>query len=312
MKNCLINGIAAEYIPLQDRGLQYGDGLFETIACEQARLQFWTAHYQRLRRGAEKLGITCPAEDNWLDDIKNLLTHKPNEQADSQTQTDRTGVIKLTLTRGCTQRGYYVPQKTAEKPSPTRIVQFTAGLPVRYFTATGGSVERQLNTGQEAAVLCVCKQAVSINPSLAGLKHLNRLENVLARNEWQHEYSEGLMQDAGNNVIEGTMSNLFAIKDRQLFTPSLEQSGVDGILRQQVLLIAQSLALTVKIQKLSLTDIAAMDEIFICNSLLEILPVAQIRSPGINWQPPSSGVYPVAAEINHLLQTIKEKHAKII
>ncbi len=283
MQNCLINGIASDYISVQNRALHYGDGVFETIACENHKLAFWAAHYQRLQHGAQVLGIDCPEEALWLQDIRSLCAR--------QQQLSANGVVKLILSRGCSERGYLAPATV----SPTRIVLFSPGLAPRYFSAVKQDTSK-------AAALCVCQQTVSINPPLAGIKHLNRLENVLARNEWQQQYTEGLMLDANDRVIEGTMSNIFAFKGASLLTPALNDSGVAGIIRANILCVAEQNRLPVQITDLSLAAIFAMDELFICNSVLELLPVKSLVHGSQSWQ---SASCEHTEKLHRLIQTIK-------
>ncbi len=299
MQNCLINGIATNYVSVQERGLQYGDGLFETIACVDNGLEFWQAHFNRLQQGAQRLQIPCPEEKLWLQDIALLCKNLSGN-----------GVIKLILTRGCSERGY----RQLDTLSSTRMVSLTKGLAPRYFDSTASQ-----NGENKAADLCVCRQTISINPALAGIKHLNRLENVLARNEWKDTYSEGLMLDSDGRVIEGTMSNLFAVKQMQLLTPALTMSGVTGIIREKIIELADKNLMPVSITELSMQALFTMDALFICNSLLEILPVKTLlfqpsefqTSPRqtTTWQ---TGTFLQARKLNQLLQEIKGDHVKRI
>ncbi len=124
--------------------------------------------------------------------------------------------------------------------------------------------------------LFICKQQASINESLAGLKHLNRLENVMARNEWNADYIDGLMLNANQHVIEGTMSNLFAIRDGQLFTPDLNLSGVNGIMREIIIGLARKNNIETAVTDLTIDDLRAMDELFISNSLIGMKAVTKL------------------------------------
>ncbi len=288
----LVDGVMTGLVSLQDRGLQYGDGLFETIACEAGMLSFWAAHYSRLRQGSRRLGMACPVESLLLDDIVKLLERAGLHSADC--------IVKIMVTRGCSERGYRAPEQTPL----TRIVQIHEGLPQRFFK----------QDTVPAAKLCLCQHKVSINPSLAGLKHLNRLENVLARNEWRDEYHEGLMCDTDGNVIEGTMSNIFGIREGILFTPSLHRSGVAGIIRETIIRLAADNGIKVFEENLSLEKILSMEELFICNSLLEILPVTSLQaSASVDaeclWQTTPLH-YDFAEKINQLLQATKNDNAK--
>lgn len=252
MSNVLINGVNTEYIDVMDRGLHYGDGLFETILYSAGKLQFWSQHLLRMSEGAEKLGIDFPGEQCFLDDVTALIGNVDSEDI----------IIKLILTRGSGPRGYTIKAKT----TPLRVT----------------SVDKYLNQEQHQALardgihMTVCSQGVSINKGLAGLKHLNRLENVIARNEWKDEYDEGLMLDHDQNVIEGTMSNLFIVKDGVLCTPDLSYSGVAGIMKQNILAIAEKNDMPIHIQQIPLDALFDADEIFVSNSIIGIWPVVKI------------------------------------
>ena len=256
----LINGIAADYLHISNRAIQYGDGLFETILCDNRQLLYWQQHYQRLQSSSAKLKINCPDEHLLLADIKTLLDN-------IEQSSNNKYVIKIIISRGASERGYLFDKDSRE----TRIVILSA-LDPDYSTFTTG----HLLTGE----LYLCEQQVSINKNLAGLKHLNRLENVLARNEWAnsatHTIIDGLMLDANAHVIEGTMSNLFAIKDRQLITPDLEYSGVKGVMREVIIDIARHNEIDVSICDITLEELLSMDECFISNSLIGIKAVDRI------------------------------------
>jgi 4-amino-4-deoxychorismate lyase len=252
MQRVSINGIETQHLPIMDRGLQYGDGLFETIACKDGALQFWDEHIIRIKSGAEKLGIVFPGEDKYFQDIKNLLDQYPDENC----------VIKLLLTRGPSDRGY----RQAKTPKPTRAALVNPWPDYQEDVITKQGIK-----------VHVCKHPVSTNPVLAGIKHLNRLDNVLARNEWGDDFHEGFMSDAHGNIIEGTMSNVFFIKNGTLLTPDLGQCGVNGIIRNQILSIAKENDFETHIRNINIDDIDAMDEIFVTNSIIGIWPVKSVN-----------------------------------
>ncbi len=259
--NIIINGQVNSSIAASDRGLAYGDGLFETIACVDGHLQFFSQHMQRLNEGCQRLSLPLIPQQQWLHDIRQLNIEQP------------AAVIKLMLTRGSGGRGYKIPQDA----KLTRIVSVHSWP---HYAPT---------LRQEGARLIVCRTPVSINPALAGLKHLNRLDNVLARAEWEDgDILEGLMLDTQGHVIEGTMSNLFAIEDQCLYTPSLAQAGVAGVIRQQLIALSAKLGYDCKIVPLSVKHLNNMDELFICNSLLGVCPVRQLEDKHFKQWPITS------------------------
>lgn len=255
MQHISINGISSEYLSVLDRGLHYGDGLFETIACVDGKLQFWNEHLERMQNGAKQLGIDFSTIDNFSHDVQSMLEKFSINNC----------VIKLMLTRGQGERGYQYPSPQ----NPTRMV-IIGDLP--HYP------DEYLSQGIKARL---CQHTVSNNARLAGIKHLNRLDNVLARNEWKNEYQEGIMLDNSGYIIEGTMSNVFAVKNNQLYTPSLTHSGVNGIIRGQILSIAQEQGIETSIVEITEEELLNMDEIFICNSIIGIWPVEYLNEQKI-------------------------------
>lgn len=250
MQYITINGLPSDYLSIMDRGLHYGDGLFETIACVAGNLQFWDEHIERLRNGAERLLMDVSAVDGFKQEVTSLLNKNAIHNC----------VVKLILTRGQSERGYRsaLPQKN------TRIVMFSdlPAYPDNYHT--------------QGIKACFCQHPISKNAKLAGIKHLNRLDNVLARNEWRDEYQEGIMLDDSGHVIEGTMSNIFFIKNKKLYTPALNFSGVDGVIRGQTLSIAKQQSIEIELADFTKDAIENMDEIFVCNSVIGIWPVTSL------------------------------------
>ncbi len=248
MTEILINGEAKETISIHDRGLQYGDGLFETMAVRNGRILLWEDHWQRLALGCEKLSITLPNKELIEKEIALLCDNKDEAQF----------VIKLIVTRGEGQRGY---RFTGEQ-NVTRILSSHSwpDYPESYQT--------------EGVEVCYCETTLSENTKLAGIKHLNRLEQVLARNEWDtDEFQEGLMLTAQGNVIDGTMSNIFAVLDNKIFTPSLSLCGVAGVMRKKIINIAKENGFAVYEKEFSKTELEMADELFLSNSLFGVWPI---------------------------------------
>lgn len=248
----LVNGEISDCLPVTDRGLQYGDGVFETMAISRKKILCWEQHYQRLVIGCRHLNIIPPPDDLLLQEAKRLIAG------------DQVAVLKLIVTRGTGGRGYRAPDPA---PPPTRVLGLYPwpDYPVSYAT--------------EGITLRLCKTHLSRNRLLAGIKHLNRLEQVLARNEWQDAaIAEGLMLDSENNVIAGTMSNLFLVNGEKLLTPALDQCGVNGIVRQAVLDYAGKLSLACDISPVSRDELLQADALFVTNSIFGVWPVRQLES----------------------------------
>ena len=258
-KTNMINGVIADYININDRALQYGDGLFETILCIDKKLYYWQQHYQRLQSSARKLDIKCPDEKLLLDDIRQLLD-------DEENKPDKPCAVKIILSRGIGKRGYKYPKKM----DSNRFIMLSQ-LAADYSSL----LPAQLLCGD----LFLCKTQASINETLAGIKHLNRLENVLAGNEWKNttkkQYIDGLMLNADQHVIECTMSNIFAVKNDRLLTPDLKRSGVRGVMRDEVIKLAATNDIDVSENNITIDELKIMDELFITNSLIGLKSVSK-------------------------------------
>ena len=248
----LVNGLAADRISTLDRSVQYGDGLFETVAVCAGRPLLWGRHVERLRSGCLRLGMEAPGEAELLADIECLCRG-----------SGRT-VIKIIVTRGCAGRGYAPPRPA----SPTRIV---IAWPWPDYPA---------HNAHRGVAVRWCHTPASVNPAMAGIKHLNRLEQVLARAEWDREYAEGLMCDPDGFVVEGTMSNLFAVSGGTLMTPDLSCSGIAGVMRAEVIAAARRLGLCCEEVRITAAGLEGMDEIFLTNSIIGLWPVTTLATRG--------------------------------
>jgi len=255
-----VNGKDTTHINLQDRGLQYGDGLFETIAVSNGRLEFWQRHMQRLQLGCRRLNIPPPDSQLLLDEARQIVGRRHK------------AVLKIIITRGEGGRGYRPPAQTSTRPN--RIVSLHDWPD---YTAANAS---------EGISLRYCSTPLGINPVLAGVKHLNRLEQVMARSEWNDaEIQEGIMLNSWGDVIEGTMSNLFFIKDGMLHSPDLSNCGVAGIMRGVILELARSANIPLKVGCYNRADMDAADELFITNSLIGIWPVQRLEQRSFDIGP---------------------------
>jgi 4-amino-4-deoxychorismate lyase len=244
----LVNGRPATTIDVMDRGLHYGDGLFETIAIRGGRARLLDHHLERLTNGCDRLGIA--RQDPQL---------LAREIADVAIAPDC--VIKVIVTRGSSGRGYRPPRQAV----PTRIV---AAFP---WTALSG---HDLSDGIR---LRTCETRLASQPALAGLKHLGRLEQVLARAEWDDEtIAEGLMLDEAGRLVCGTQSNLFARIGEELLTPGIDRCGVAGVMRRTVLEWAARQGIPVHETPMQPAGLFAADEVFLTNALVGALPAREL------------------------------------
>lgn len=251
----LINGAPDDKLPITDRGLLYGDGLFETIAVSAGAALNFEAHLVRLSRGCRRLGIAAPAH------------HLLRAEASQVIGTCPRGVLKIIITRGLGGRGYRPDPQLAA----TRILMLQPAPDYLPANRVHGIVAG------------ICHTRIVAQPELAGIKHLNRLPQVLARGEPdQQAFSESLMLDSHGKALAGTMSNLFTLRANTLLTPPLASAGVAGTVRQAILEMAPGLGWNTLIEELSIADLYAADEVFLSNSLIGIWPLRAIQDRILN------------------------------
>ncbi len=244
----LINGRQEQALDVRDRALHYGDGLFETLAIIEGHCPWFEKHFARLQKGCERLSIPVPD--------KPVLLAELNQLAKGQ---DR-GVLKIIISRGSGGRGYRLPDEVM----PVRIISCHAwpDYPARYW--------------QQGVRVHDCQTPMTCHPMLAGLKHLNRLENILARMEWGDEdIAEGLMFNLQGELVEGTMSNVFMVKDQILITPDTRKGGVAGIMRDWVINHARAQDMPMEIRSIGREELHHADELMLSNSLVGLWPVRE-------------------------------------
>lgn len=252
-----IDGIPGDAVPADDRGLQYGDGLFETILVRARRPRFLEAHLARLSQGLERLGIRFDASDALRAEIAGAAAEAP-----------ALAIIKIVITRGSARRRGYAP---AGDEQARRIVSLWPTSPP--------------DGARSGVAVRVARLRVADSSPLAGIKHLNRLENVLAAAEEPGSHFESLMLDTGGNVVSGTMSNVFIVKSGALVTPSVERAGVAGVMRGIVLREAARLGIAAKTQRLSLDDLLGAEEVFITNARIGVVPVRSVGEHAFGMNP---------------------------
>ena len=235
-----------EAVSPSNRGLAYGDGVFETMRVHRGALPFWPQHLARLREGAERLGIALPDVDFIEARIADMLS-----AVDA-------GVLKLLLTRGEGGRGYAAPVDVA----PTWMLSL-----------------QPLPASQGALRVHPCETRLATQPALAGIKHCNRLEQVLGRAEAVRAgCDEGLVQDMSGNPVCATSANLLVLRDGRWRTPPVEACGVAGVLRGW--LLSQGL---VEVAALTSDDLVGADAVALCNAVRGILPVRALGAR--EWSP---------------------------
>jgi 4-amino-4-deoxychorismate lyase len=245
----LVDGCDLDRIPVADRGLHYGDGLFETIPIRDGMPCLWDRHMARLALGAERLGLVLPP-----------LGILRDEAARSGAELGY-GILKLIVTRGIGGRGYRPPASV----HPRRILLSYAASPIADPLMSGGVAIRY------------CETPASVNPRLAGIKHLNRLDAVLARAEWDDaQIAEGLMCDEVGSVVGGTMTNLFVWDGVALVTPSVERCGIAGTVRAVAIEAAASVGIACLVRPVTREEIERAAGLFLTNARIGVWPVARL------------------------------------
>jgi len=245
----------------RDRGLQYGDGLFETMRVYEHRIALLDEHLRRLGQGCRRLGLPPPPR-GLRRELARAAQRCPH------------AVLKLVLTRGMGERGYRAP-----RPCRPHRLMFCeprpAAAPVHI----------------EAVRVRLCRTRVSENPALAGLKTLNRLDSVLARSEWRDaRIAEGLMRDHRGDIVCGTMSNIFIVRRGRLLTPALDRAGVAGVMRRWVLGAARRGGIPVREGRLSMSMLADAEEIFLTNAVIGIWSVGMLQLGSRRLRPASQAI----------------------
>ena len=245
----LVNGAAVGVISARDRGLAYGDGVFRTFPLRGKQPVLWRRQYAKLAHDCLALGIECPAHGAFERDLAQIAA------------THSDCIVKIIVTRGDSARGYAPPAQAA----CTRIVS-ASPLP-QYLP----------DRAEQGVRLHFCRLRLARQPALAGIKHLNRLESVLARAEWNDPgIAEGILCDTGDNVICGTMSNVFVFRDGTLFTPDLTGCGVAGVMRDLVIELAAAHTVPLRVTAIGIDELLAADEVFVVNSVIGLWPVAAL------------------------------------
>lgn len=266
---CLVNGALVNELPVNDRGLAYGDGVFETMRAAQGRIPLDDYHFLRMENGLRRLRI-----DQDLTPVR--------EQAHELARHLGEGIIKIIVTRGAGERGYALPVN-----KPASLIFQSSGVPAY-------PPER----AEQGIKLFPCSTSLAIQPLLAGIKHLNRLEQVLARSEWSDPaFAEGLVCDAEGLVVECTMSNLFIRTAGEWVTPDVARCGVQGVMRDYLMDALNESGQGVRETQVTLNQLLAAEEVFCCNSVFGVWPVVALKNKHWPIGPSTRGIQAMAEQV---------------
>jgi len=257
-----IGNTQCDALPPDSRGMAYGDGLFETMRVHRGDVPWWDAHWSRLVRGAARLQLRLPDAAFVRNQASQLVANEDS-------------ILKLIVTRGAGQRGYS-PALHAEpnwllSQYPLPPIPLENGLALRW-----------------------CDTRLAIQPALAGIKHCNRLEQVMASGEWQDDaIDEGLMFDTEGFAVCATSANLFVSREGCWMTPLIDRCGVAGVCRAWCMVELDAIEM-----RLTRREVESADEIFLCNAVRGILPVARLDGLQWSWQPRVAELQARLAEVH--------------
>ncbi|NOR20166.1 MAG: aminodeoxychorismate lyase [Xanthomonadales bacterium] len=271
MLECLVDGEISTLVSTTNRGLNYADGLFETLVVHHNRPRRWQAHMDRLGAGCERLGLIMPPQAILLREVQTVSAGTSEL------------VVKIVLTRGGEARGYMPSEDKA-------CVRIVSAHPYPK------GIEELLRNGVDARV---CNLRLAIQPALGGIKHLNRLEQVLASAELRDNgAAEGILMDREDHVICAIATNIFLVKEGRLLTPRLDRCGVRGVVRGQIL---AAFGHRCEQRRILLDQFHEADEVFICNSVKGVVPITAIDEQRFE-------IGPVTREVqNQLLQGARQE-----
>ena len=243
----LVDGRESGAVDALDRGLSYGDGVFRTMRIAEGQPRWWGDHLAKLAEDCGRLSLPTPPRADWEGDLSSL------------SPLPDFGVLRLTVTRGLGPRGYRPPRPA----HATRILAcWPDGAPPK---------------ASPGLALRVCRLRLGYQPALAGIKHLNRLEQVLARAEWDDEsIDEGILLDQDGRVVSAVMSNVFVWREGRLLTPRLDRCGVAGVARARLMRRAAAAGIPVEACDFDLAALLDAEEVMLSNSLTGLRRVARL------------------------------------
>jgi 4-amino-4-deoxychorismate lyase len=250
------------------RALHYGDGVFRTCLIYDSQVIDIEDQLQLLSADAARLGL-APAD-------RSVVRAEAHRLAAGQ----GVAVLKILLLRAGQARGYGAEGATTDR----MLCRYAA--PAYPAAAWDPGV-----------TVCRASLHLASQPALAGIKHLNRLEQVLASRDWPADAEEALLADADGQPVCGTRTNLFWVKGATLLTPPLDRCGVAGHMRAKVLALAPAVGVPVRVQRGSWDEVEAADEVFLTNSLIGIWPVARLAQR--RWAAPGPVTRRLAERLAH-------------
>ncbi len=254
-----INGRSDTALAVDDRAVQYGDGVFETIAIREGSPRFWELHCDRLHLGCERLGILAPDVDVLCASLEDAIAASGVDAGFA--------TAKIIVTAGRGERGYRRPAAQ----SPSTIIGVYAATP------------RPGTDYRDGIAIGICQTRLGLQPQLAGIKSLNRLEQVLGRNEIDEQVvQEGLMLDIEGRLICGTMSNVFLLIDNTFVTPAITRCGVSGIMRRKLLETLDARGVGFDVRDVDVGELADARGVLLSNSQFGVLPVR--KCAGREWR----------------------------
>ncbi len=273
MSEWFANRQSIDTVNIQDRAVQYGDGLFETIAIRNGRPRFWPLHIDRLQLGCRRLGIRAADDAVLAADLDAAL-----QQCAIDT---RHCTAKIIVTAGVGQRGFCR----------------SGGAKASIWVGVFESRTMPASAYEDGIDVRLCHVRLAEQPLLAGLKTLNRLEQVMACAEWDDtSIFEGLMLDSADRLICGTMSNVFIVSANSLKTPAITRCGVAGIMRRHLLAITADAGIDCEVADITIDEAFAAEEIFLSNSQFGILPVRRCEQHAWSQCAVSRQIMALAAE----------------
>jgi 4-amino-4-deoxychorismate lyase len=245
-----VDGEAAEVVPADDRALHYGDGVFETLLVRERQARFVEAHLARLALGCERLGIPFVAFDELRAEILTACGRAPS-----------LAVLKIIVTRGSATKRGYAPQGNE---AARRVMTLFESAPL----------DKSMRRGVDLVLSSI---RLADNPTLAGIKHLSRLENVLASREAREAgVFDAILRGGDDRIVCGAMTNIFAVRAGQVLTPAVDRAGVAGVLRAVVLRECRTMSVPAAEGTLTLRGLLEADEAFVTNARIGVVPVRRL------------------------------------